>query len=220
MGFVRLRGCPYAPSIPTSSIHLDAPQTSVCPCTPPYICMFLGASAYDMGMGASVHPMFGVWGHQHICQAFWCLSVHPLSLSLWVASYWTGYFWMSVTLHAVVPFFVVSLCLKPPLPQLWLLFLWWLWCLVVCHLYYWLPWLPPWWGFQQHWVSMMWVLPPLLTPRSTEGVVGIVTVPQPPSISDASSGLCQLCHGSTTGRFLFSELSLPLFFIYYVWCLF
>ena len=29
---------------------------------------------------------------------------------MWVA-YWTGYFWMSVMLHAVVPFFVVSLCL-------------------------------------------------------------------------------------------------------------
>ena len=69
------------------------------------------------GWGDSIHPIcLGSWGHEHICQAFRCFSVHPLFLCLWFASYSTGYFWMSVMLHAVVPFFVVSLCLKSLLP--------------------------------------------------------------------------------------------------------
>ena len=38
------------------------------------------------------------------------------------------------------------------------------------------------------------------------------------SIFDASSGLCQLCYGFSTGRVSFSELSLPLFCKLYVWC--
>ena len=41
------------------------------------------------------------------------------------------------------------------------------------------------------------------------------------SIFNASSGLCQLCYGFSTGRFfLFSELSLPPFVSYICWCLF
>ena len=50
------------------------------------------------------------------------------------------------------------------------------------------------------------VLPPLLTCRNSGHVVGLGTVPQAvTSVSDASSGLCQLCHGSSTGRFLFQS---------------
>ena len=36
------------------------------------------------------------------------------------------------------------------------------------------------------------------------------------SIFNASSGLCQLCYGFSTGRFSFSELSLPPFCILYM----
>ena len=49
-----------------------------------------------------------------------------------------------------------SLCLKSLLPLLWLLLLRWLWCLLVCHIYHWWPWLPLWWGFLQCLVSVMW----------------------------------------------------------------
>ena len=38
-------------------------------------------------------------------------------------------------------------------------------------------------------------------------------------ISDASSGLCQLCHGSSTGRFLFQSWASCWFVFLYVWCL-
>ena len=35
------------------------------------------------GWEASIHPIWlGSEGHQLICQAFWCLSVHPLSQSV------------------------------------------------------------------------------------------------------------------------------------------
>ena len=48
------------------------------------------------------------------------------------------------------------------------------------------------------------VLPPSLTPRCSEGVIGLPSVPQqqPPS-SMAFSGLCQLCYGVSTGGFFF-----------------
>ena len=50
--------------------------------------------------------MLGSGGHQHICNAFWCLSVHPLFsvYGLLLTGFDT---WMSVMLHAVVLFFVV-----------------------------------------------------------------------------------------------------------------
>ena len=40
---------------------------------------------------------------------------------------------------------------------LWLLLLWLQWCLPGCHLFHQWPWLLPWWGFLQHWVSMKWL---------------------------------------------------------------
>ena len=39
------------------------------------------------------------------------------------------------------------------------------------------------------------------------------------SIFNASSGLCQLCHGFSTGRFLFQSWA-SYHFVYIVWCLF
>ena len=134
--------------------------------------------------------------HFGVCQYIHCLS-------LWVDSYFTGWFWMFVMLHAVVPFFVVSLHLRPLLPQLQLLLLWWLCCLLVCHLFHQLLWPPPWWGFLQYWVRVMWFC----------WHQGVTTAT---SICDASSGLCQLCHRFSTGRFLFLSWSLPPFCILYV----
>ena len=65
------------------------------------------------------------------------------------------------------------------------------------------------------------VLPPLLKPRHSGGVVCLATVPQQqPFISDASLGLCQLCHGSSMGSFLFQSWASHCFVFLYVWCLF
>ena len=49
------------------------------------------------------------------------------------------------------------------------------------------------------------VLPPHLISRHSGGVAGLSTVPEQQPPSDASSGLCQLCNGSSTGRFLFQS---------------
>ena len=47
------------------------------------------------------------------------------------------------------------------------------------------------------------LLPPLML-RCPGGVIGLASVPQQqPPIFDASSDLCQLCYGFSTGRFLF-----------------
>ena len=107
----------------------------------------------------------GVSGH---LSGILCLMVHPFASHFITVIpvaphhcrlllYWTGSLWMSAMLHAVVPFFVVfSLCLKFLLRWLWLPLLWWLLCALIYHLSsQWLPWPPPWWGFQQHQVSMM-----------------------------------------------------------------
>ena len=74
------------------------------------------------------------------------------------------------------------------------------------------------------------VLPPPLTRRCSGGVLGHASVPQQQtSIFDASSGLWQLCHRLSTGRFLCQSwvshhfvyyIFGALFCILYVWCLF
>ena len=50
-------------------------------------------------------PYVGVWGHQHVCQAFWCLSVHPL-FSVCGCFLLDGILGC-LMLHAVVLFFIV-----------------------------------------------------------------------------------------------------------------
>ena len=74
-------------------------------------------------------------GHQYICQAFLCLSVHPFAPQFitvipvalhhyGLLLYWTGCLWMSAMLHAIVPFFeVLPWCLMFLQPWLWLLLL-------------------------------------------------------------------------------------------------
>ena len=123
MGGCQTEGTSMPPIHLDTPICLDTPlyvqmPPDICmPHTPLYICMF---SPYDMGMGDISTPnMFlGLWGHQHISQAFWYLSVHPfVSQFITFMSvaphycglfiYWTGCLWMFVMLHAVVPFFVV-----------------------------------------------------------------------------------------------------------------
>ena len=138
---------------------LHTPCTSIC-------------SLYVMGTWGHLYTPYvleSFGGHQYICQAFLCLSVHPFASQFITVIpvaphhcglflYWTACLWMSAMLCAFVPFFVVfSLCLKLLQPQLWILLLQWLLCALVHHLpSKWLPWLPPWWGFQWHQVSRMW----------------------------------------------------------------
>ena len=52
--------------------HLYSPMLS---CTS--VCS-MGVSANDMGMGHIYAHILGSGDHRHICQTFWCLSVHPL----------------------------------------------------------------------------------------------------------------------------------------------
>ena len=63
------------------------------------------------------------------------------------------------------------------------------------------------------------VLPPLLTLRCPGGIIGLASVPQqqPPS-SMPLQAYANYAMGSQVG--FFSEFSLPLFCILYVWCLF
>ena len=63
------------------------------------------------------------------------------------------------------------------------------------------------------------VLLPPLTPKCSGGVLGLASATAATSIFIASSDLCQLCHGFSTGSFFF-RLEPPLFCILYVWCLF
>ena len=113
--------------------YVQHPHTSAC--SP--VCLYVpGVSSCDMG----IHPYVGAQGGistsvrllVSVSTSIGCPLCFILSLSC------------------------SSLCLKSLLPWLWLLLLWWLWCLLVCHLFHQWPWLPPWWGFLQHWVSMMW----------------------------------------------------------------
>ena len=52
-------GCPHPFGCP--SVCLNTPTHLYAPCAPMYICMFLGASVYDMGMGASIQSILSAW---------------------------------------------------------------------------------------------------------------------------------------------------------------
>ena len=105
-------------------------------CMPPYIYMPLHTPVHlyvppiqyvphvSLDIGGICTPLcFGVFrGHQYICQAFLCLSVHPFASQLitvipvaphhcGLLLYWTGCLWIAAMLHAVVPFFVVAMLL-------------------------------------------------------------------------------------------------------------
>ena len=116
-------------------------------------------------------------------------------------------------LHAVVPFFVVSLCLKPLLPRLWLLLPWWLWCLLVLSCLSAVTMASSLMGLPATLGKHDVVLPPPLTLRcpatTTDTQVpwrcywpcNCATAATP--IFDASSVLCQLCMGSPQVGFFF-----------------
>ena len=122
--------------------HLYSPML---PCT----LYVLGGIWCDMG---DTPHMLGSWGHQHVCQALGvCQYIH--------CSQSVGCCLLDWFLRCLLCFMLFlscsSLCFKSLLPQLWLI-LQSLLCLLVCHLFHQLPWLPLWWGFLQHWVSVMW----------------------------------------------------------------
>ena len=104
---------PYALHIPP--VHLYVPLYHILP-----ICHG------NFGVIYTPHMSLGLLeGDKYICQTFLCLPVHPFASQFitvipaaphhcGLLLYWTGCLWMSVILHAVVPFFAVfSLCLKP-----------------------------------------------------------------------------------------------------------
>ena len=126
-----------------------------------------------MGVVVSLESIYTppyIWMPPHICAPMLpCTSVSggvciwygnggiyvPHMFGVWGASTHLSGILVSVMLHAIVPFFVVLLCLRPVLPWLWLLLLWWLWCLPVCNLFHQLLGLPVCWGFLWHWVRVM-----------------------------------------------------------------
>ena len=144
---------------------IDALQRS--PKTPEHLYVF---PICHGDLGASVHPIwFGVFGgHQYICQAFWCLSVHTFVSQLitfmpifphhcGLLLYWTGCLWMSAMLLAVVPFFVVFIMSQASTtmamtttPLVTVVSSGMLSLLSTVTM------APSSWGFQQHQASMMW----------------------------------------------------------------
>ena len=108
-----------------------------------------------------------------------------------------------------------SLCVRSLFPWLFLLLLQWLWCLLVCHLYHQWPWLPLWWVLLQHWVNMMWSAATPDTRMLWRCSWPCLCATAATSIFNASSSLCQLCHGFSTGRFLFQSWASHSF-VYYM----
>ena len=164
----------------------------------------------------SVHSIcLGVfWVHQYIFQAFLCLSGHPFPsqfiTDILVAPhhcrlllYWTGWLWISAMLHAVVPFFVVFIMSQASTttamtttPVVTVVCCGTLSLLSTVTMAPWLMGLP---------AISAWCGSAATT--DTKALWGCCwpchCAAAAASISDASSGLCQLCHGSSTYRFLF-----------------
>ena len=180
----------------------------------PYVCHMsweLGRHPYTTCLGSLLGASGHLSGISMSVSTSICLLLHNSHTScsplLWVASYWTGCIWMSAMLHAVVPFFVVFIMSQASTTkaiatttQLTCVF----WYIISSLSHYYGPLLD---GTSsnirlQHNV----VLPSPLIPGHSGGVVGLaIMLAAATSISDASSALCQLCHGSSTGRFLFQS---------------
>ena len=113
----------------------------------PHAFVYSPACLYVLGVISMVYHV--LWGKHPIC---WESGGISTSIRLLVSvSTSTG-----CPLYFILYLSCSSLCLKSLLPQLQLLLLQWLWCLLVCHLYHLWPWLPLWWAYLQHSVSMMW----------------------------------------------------------------
>ena len=151
------------------------------PSYPLYICMFpicphnpstSISSPYVMGTWGHLYTQYvlgSFGGHQYICQAFCCLSIHPFASQFITVMpvaphlcglllYWMECLLMSGMLHAVVPFFAVfimsqaSITMATTTPHVTVT--------VVssgtsCILST-VTMAPPRWGFKQPQVSMMW----------------------------------------------------------------
>ena len=70
-------------------------------------------------------------------------------------------------------------------------------------------------GFLQYWVSMMWFCHHCWHQSALEVFLPCHCVTAATFIPNASSGLCQLCHGFSTGRFLFQS-RVFYHFVYYI----
>ena len=219
VGVCHCRGI-HMPPYGYTPVHLYAPCTSVCPIHPVH--QYVLSIPYVPHMswklwGHLYTPYVGVfWRHQYICQAFLCLSVHPFASQfitvIPVAShdcglllYWTGCLWMSGTLHAVVPFFVVSFISQASATMAMTTT-----PLVTCVFWYTISSLngyhgplldgassnirPAWCGFATNAdTKALW--------RCCWPLCHCAAVAT--SISDASYGFCQLCNESSTGRYSF-----------------
>ena len=214
---IHLPICSGVPIHSESPICLNAPQTSVC--TPAHLYVF-PIRYGDSGCICTSHMFWGLGGHQHsvrhfcVCQYISCLSIpnshSSCSPSLWVASL-LDWIFMDIS-YAVVLFFVVFIMSQASTMAMVTTPLMTVVSsgtssLSVVTMAPSLMELPATSG--QHDV----VLPPPLTPRHSGSVFGLATVPTTAtSILDASSGLC---HGSSTGRFLFQSWTSH-YFVYYM----
>ena len=128
---------------------------------------------------------------------------------------------MSAMLHAVVPFFVVfSLCLRFLQPWLWLLLLVTVVCSNMSSLLSTVT-MAPLDGASSN-IRSAWCGSTTTTDTKACWRCGwpCQCATGATSVSNAPSGLCKLCYGSSTGRFLFESLACHHFVFLYVWCLF
>ena len=190
-------------------ICLNAPNTYMPPCPCTSVC-FQGTSTYDMEIGGICSPHMS-WGYQHICLTFWCLSVYPLPLSsqqscpllpITVGCFLTGL----DAYGCLLSFMVLSLSLFYYVLSLYYYssssdygVFWYVICFI---------------GYHGHLLdgASSNIRSACCGSAATADTKALWRCCWPvhcatatSSISDASSGLCQLCHGSSTGRFLFQS---------------
>ena len=205
----------YAPIHSNTPICLDASYVW----HPPHVYMPLMFSCTSVCAQGYLHVIWGIhpicWGlggistsvrHFGVCQYIHCCQSVGCFLLDWL---------LGCLLCFMLYISCSSLCLKSLLPWLWLLLFWWLWWLVVGHL-----------SHQLHgsffdrvscnigsaWCSSATTVD---TKVSWRCYWLCLCATAATSIFDASSGLCQLCHGLSTGRFLFQSWATHCF-VYYM----
>ena len=131
--------------------------------------------------------MLGSVGCHHICHAFWCLSVHPLDVHYASSCTFLVVHYVSSLYYHGYDYYSSSDCGV----------FWYVISIISDHgsLFDGLPSM-----LVQHDVVL---LPPLITKMFWKYSRPCLCSTAVSSIFDASSGLCQLCHGFFTGRFLF-----------------
>ena len=86
-----------------------------------------------------------IWG---IFPLYWGFGGIPPILGVWGISTWG--------VHMPIPVHSCSFLCLTFLLWLQLLLLQLQWCLLGCHWFHQWPWLLPWWGFLEHWISVKW----------------------------------------------------------------